>query len=209
MRKYGCSYTLFKLNRKQYTFWSLNTVCKAPDLFLWNSAFTLINLIYVFALIKKHFPTFIPSYLMNYYTVVLKPLLVSQKVCKCIIIQGVSYGFQVLIHETIFHFIRYLQLHILDFSFFFNRYIGTDISYLIHTTILMIPFFLLTNHVTRFYCLQDIFTHYQSTILLQIADSSTNIEYDSVINLMYLCYFLGLTQVLIYNLALFNKCPCK
>ena len=80
-------------NWAHIVFWSLNTVCKAPDLFLWNSAFTLINLIYVFALIKKHFPTFIPSYLMNYYTVVLKPLLVSQKVCTCIIIQGVSYGF--------------------------------------------------------------------------------------------------------------------
>ena len=68
-------------NWAHIVFWSLNTVCMAPDLFLWNSAFTLINLIYVFALIKKHFPTFIPSYLMNYYTVVLKPLLVSQKVC--------------------------------------------------------------------------------------------------------------------------------
>ena len=58
----------------------MDIVCKAPDMFLWNSAYTIINLIYVFALIKKHFPTIIPPYLLNYYTSIFKPLFVPQKV---------------------------------------------------------------------------------------------------------------------------------
>ena len=62
------------------TVWSLETVCMGPDLFLWNSAFIVINIVYVLALIKKHFPVLIPKEMMNFYNNILKPLFVTKKV---------------------------------------------------------------------------------------------------------------------------------
>ncbi len=62
------------------TIWSSVTICRAPDLFLWNCLFTLINCVYVIILAKKHFPVFIGKDLMGLYNKLFSPLHISKKV---------------------------------------------------------------------------------------------------------------------------------
>jgi len=60
--------------------WSVETVCRAPDLFMWNVCFTLINSLYLVHLIKKHFPTFLPTHMVDYYECVFRPLHIEKRV---------------------------------------------------------------------------------------------------------------------------------
>ena len=60
--------------------WASDVVmCKAPSVVIWNTCFIIINSIYTIALIKKHFPTFLPSKLVKYYETVFKPFKISKK----------------------------------------------------------------------------------------------------------------------------------
>lgn len=61
-------------------FWASELICFAPDFFFWNSCFLIINFCYVLALIKKHFPTFLPKYLEDHYELVFKPFMITKKV---------------------------------------------------------------------------------------------------------------------------------
>ena len=60
--------------------WAFDVViCKSPSIVIWNTCFLIINSIHAIALIKKHFPTFLPSKLVTYYKTVFKPLKISKK----------------------------------------------------------------------------------------------------------------------------------
>ena len=60
--------------------WAFDVViCKSPSIVIWNTCFVIINSIHAIALIKKHFPTFLPSKLVTYYKTVFKPLKISKK----------------------------------------------------------------------------------------------------------------------------------
>ena len=60
--------------------WGFDVVlCKSPSIVIWNTCFLIINSIYTIALIKKHFPTFLPSKLVKYYENVFKPFKISKK----------------------------------------------------------------------------------------------------------------------------------
>ena len=77
--------------------WAVDVVCKLPAFFLWNGCFTLINSLYVLDLLKRHFPIFIPSDLLDLYENVYKPLNITKK------------EFQILIKDSkteTFHFGR-------------------------------------------------------------------------------------------------------
>jgi hypothetical protein len=60
--------------------WAFDVViCKSPSIVIWNTCFLIINSIHAIALIKKHFPTFLPSKLVTYYKTVFKPLKIPKK----------------------------------------------------------------------------------------------------------------------------------
>jgi len=60
--------------------WAFDVViCKSPSIVIWNTCFVIINSIHAIALIKKHFPTFLPSKLVTYYKTVFKPLKIQKK----------------------------------------------------------------------------------------------------------------------------------
>lgn len=59
--------------------WAAGTVCRAPDMFLWNCCFAVINFIHLLILIKKHFPTFVSKDMTDLYTKVFRPLQINKK----------------------------------------------------------------------------------------------------------------------------------